>query len=94
MTPRAVPGRVAVLDTDGDGGENVRLLQFEGPHLRAPAAAVLWRWVFGIVLPEAAGGAAGRLAVDVAGGDKAGNEAVKRWMEAAREAVRAAGGPR
>ena len=89
--PRAVPGHVAVLDTDGEAGD-VRLLQFEGPSLRAPAAAVLWRWVLGVAMSEAARGAAGGLAVDVAAGDRAGNEAVKRWMEAAREAARAAGG--
>ena len=91
VQPREVPGSVAVVDAPEDAGAasgDVRLLQFEGLPLREPAADALWGWVLGVVLPEAARGSGG-LAVDVAAGDHAGNEAVNRWMTAARKGAEA-----
>ena len=87
VRPRAVPDPVAVLDEDRDGGD-VRLLQYEGRSLSPPAAAVLWKWVIGTALVEVGRGADGLL-VDVAAGDRAGNEAVDRWMTASRKGAEA-----
>ena len=90
--PRMVAGGVAVLEADPDGADAegaVLVLQFERPSMRRHQSAALWRWTLATALPEAARAAGGvpRLSVDVAGGDRAGNEAVARWMGAARLAV-------
>ena len=93
VPPRMVAGGVAVLDADPDpdaGPRSVLLLQFEAPATRRAQSAALWTWTLGVALPEAARAAGGvpRLSVDVRADDRAGVEAVKRWMDAPRRAAK------